>query len=373
MPGNGQDLEHMRAALLLARRGLGRVAPNPAVGCILVREGPGENRVVGRGWTQPGGRPHAETEALDRAGEAARGATAYVSLEPCAHHGQTPPCSEALIGAGVARCIVALEDPDPRVSGGGIAALREAGIEVEVGLLGEAAAELNAGFLLRIAEGRPMVTIKLATALDGRIATRSGESRWITGETARAQAHLLRAEHDAVLVGSGTALFDNPRLDVRLPGLEDCLPVRVVLDSHLRLPLTHDLVARAAEQRTLLVTRIGNDPNRLAAFGDAGVEVLTVEQDAEGRPALDATLQALGEVGITRLLVEGGGQVAAALLREGLVDRLVWFRAAKVIGGDGIPAVAGFGLTQLVEAPAFERLSVEPAGEDLVETYRRVP
>lgn len=369
MPANRQDLEHMRSALLLARRGLGRVAPNPAVGCVLVRKG----RVVGRGWTQPGGRPHAETEALRRAGEAARGATAYVSLEPCAHHGQTPPCSEALIAAGIARCVVALEDPDPRVAGGGIAALREAGIAVEAGLLGEEAAALNAGFLLRVAEGRPLVTVKLATTLDGRIATRSGESRWITGEAAREQAHLLRAEHDAVLVGSGTALLDNPRLDVRLPGLEDRLPVRVVLDSHLRLPLTHDLVARAAEQRTLLVTRTGNDPNRQAAFGNAGVEILTVEQDTEGRPALAATLQALGEVGVTRLLVEGGGQVAAALLRDGLADRLVWFRAAKVIGGDGTPAVAGFGLAQLADAPAFERLSVEPAGQDLVETYRRVP
>lgn len=363
----------MRAALLLARRGLGRVAPNPAVGCVIVREGAGENRVVGRGWTQPGGRPHAETEALDRAGGRAHGATAYVSLEPCAHHGRTPPCSEALIAAGIARCVVALEDPDPRVAGGGIAALRAAGIAVEVGLLAEAAAELNAGFLLRIEQGRPLVTVKLATTLDGRIATRSGESRWITGEAARAQAHLLRAEHDAVLVGGGTAVLDDPRLDVRLPGLEDRQPVRVVLDSHLRLPLTHDLVARAAAQRTLLVTRSGNDPDRLAAFAEAGVEVLTVEQDPDGRPALAATLQALGERGITRLLVEGGGQVVAALLREGLADRLVWFRAGRVIGGDGTPAVAGFGLAQLAEAPAFARLSVDPAGEDMVETYRRVP
>ena len=183
----------MAAALALARRGLGQVAPNPAVGCVLVRDG----RVVGRGWTQPGGRPHAETEALRRAGDAARGATAYVSLEPCSHHGKTPPCCDALIAAGVTRCLIALEDPDPRVAGAGTAALRAAGLEVSVGLLAEAAAEVNAGYLLRQTEGRPLVTLKLATTLDGRIATAEGESRWITGPEARARGHLLRARHDA--------------------------------------------------------------------------------------------------------------------------------------------------------------------------------
>ena len=199
--GAGADLAHMRAALALAGRGLGRVAPNPAVGCILVKDG----RVVGRGWTQPGGRPHAETEALRRAGAAARGACAYVTLEPCAHHGQTPPCAEALIAAGIARCVVALEDPDPRVDGGGLARLRDAGIEVEVGPGASAAADLNAGYLSQRQAGRPLITLKLATTLDGRIATKRGASRWITGEAARARAHLLRVRHDAVLVGSGTA------------------------------------------------------------------------------------------------------------------------------------------------------------------------
>jgi diaminohydroxyphosphoribosylaminopyrimidine deaminase/5-amino-6-(5-phosphoribosylamino)uracil reductase len=227
----------MRAALALARRGLGRVAPNPAVGCVLVKDG----RVVGRGWTQAGGRPHAETEALARAGEAARGATAYVTLEPCSHHGKTPPCAESLIAAGISRSVVALEDPDPRVSGSGLTLLREAGIAVDTGLLAEAAAEVNAGYLMRTRTGRPLVTLKLATTLDGRIATRAGESRWITGPLARARAHLLRAESDAVLVGSGTAVTDNPRLDVRLPGLEGRSPLRVLLDGRLRLPLTHDL------------------------------------------------------------------------------------------------------------------------------------
>jgi diaminohydroxyphosphoribosylaminopyrimidine deaminase/5-amino-6-(5-phosphoribosylamino)uracil reductase len=358
----------MRAALALARRGLGRVAPNPAVGCVLVKDG----RVVGRGWTQAGGRPHAETEALARAGEAARGATAYVTLEPCSHHGKTPPCAESLIAAGISRSVVALEDPDPRVSGSGLTLLREVGIAVDTGLLAEAAAEVNAGYLMRTRTGRPLVTLKLATTLDGRIATRAGESRWITGPLARARAHLLRAESDAVLVGSGTAVTDNPRLDVRLPGLEGRSPLRVLLDGRLRLPLTHDLVVRAGEQPTCLVTRTGNDPDRLAAYRDAGVELLDVPEDAEGNVSLAAALKALGGRGLNAVMVEGGGRVAAGLLREGLVDRLVWFRAPRVIGGDGLPAVAGFGLEHLAEAPDFGLVSAERAGEDLVETYRRV-
>ncbi len=354
---------------MLARRGRGRVAPNPAVGCVLV----GDDRVLARGWTQPGGRPHAETEALDRAGEAARGATAYVTLEPCAHHGKTPPCAEALVAAGIARCVIALEDPDPRVAGGGLDKLRQAGIAVELGLLAEPAAEVNAGYLLRLAAGRPRVTLKLATSLDGRIATKSGASRWITGPAARDRAHLLRAECDAVLVGGGTALADNPRLDVRLPGLEDRAPLRIVLDGRLRLPLTHDLVTRAGTQPTCLITRPGGEAKRLSAYREAGVEVIEAPDDAEGNLSLEAALQALGASGVNELLVEGGGQVAGALLRQGLVDRLVWFRAPLVLGGDGLAAAAGFGLEQLDSAPRFALVSAQPAGEDMVETYRRVP
>jgi diaminohydroxyphosphoribosylaminopyrimidine deaminase/5-amino-6-(5-phosphoribosylamino)uracil reductase len=359
----------MQAALALARRGLGRVAPNPAVGCVLVRDG----RVLGRGWTRPGGRPHAETEALARAGEAARGATAYVTLEPCDHHGKTPPCAEALIGAGIVRCVVALEDPDPRVAGGGLARLKKAGIAVELGLLAGPAAEVNAGYLMRLAAGRPRVTLKLATSLDGRIATKSGESRWITGPAARARAHLLRAESDAVMVGGGTALADDPRLDVRLPGLEDRAPLRAVLDGRLRLPLTHDLVARAGARPTCLITRPGGEPKRLTAYRKAGLEVVEVPDDEAGDLSLEAALEALGGSGVNDLLVEGGGQVAAGLLRQGLVDRLVWFRAPRLIGGDGLPALAGFGLEELEAAPRFALVAAVPAGEDMVETYRRLP
>ena len=360
----------MQAALALARRGLGQVAPNPAVGCVLVKDG----RVVGRGWTQPGGRPHAETEALRRAGEAARGACAYVTLEPCAHHGKTPPCAEALIAAGIARCIVAMDDPDPRVDGGGLALLRDGGVEVVVGPGAEAAAEVNAGYLIRQRQGRPLVTLKLATTLDGRIATKSGASRWITGEAARARAHLLRTQHDAVLVGSGTAVLDDPRLDVRLDGLAATSPVRVVLDGRLRLPLTHDLVRRARDQATWLITRDPTSPDwadreRVAAYEGAGVEVMTVGIDDSGRLSLRAALAALGQRGLPRVLIEGGGAVVAGLLRLGLVDRLAWFRAPRVMGGDGLPAVAGFGLVDLAKAPAFALTELTRIGNDVLETY----
>jgi diaminohydroxyphosphoribosylaminopyrimidine deaminase/5-amino-6-(5-phosphoribosylamino)uracil reductase len=357
----------MAAALTLARRGLGQVAPNPAVGCLLVREG----RVVGRGWTQPGGRPHAESEALRRAGAAARGATAYVTLEPCAHRGKTPPCAKALIDAGIARCVVATEDPHRRVAGAGIARLRAAGIAVEVGLLREDAEALNAGFLQVQNEGRPLVTLKLASSIDGRIATAGGESKWITGPEARARAHLLRAQHDAVLVGSGTAVADNPRLDVRLPGLETRKPLRIVLDGRLRLPLTHDLVRRAGEHPTWMLTRADNDQARLRLFRKAGVEVLTVATDAAGVLDLAACLRALAERGLTRILVEGGAHIAAALLRLGAVDRLAWFRGSVILGADGHPATATFGLERLADAPGFRRLSVEIIGEDVLETFAR--
>jgi len=358
----------MDAAMALAGRGLGRVAPNPAVGCVIVKDG----RVVGRGWTQPGGRPHAETEALDRAGPAARGATAYVTLEPCAHHGQTPPCAEALIEAGIARCVVALEDPDPRVAGGGLARMRDAGIEISVGLGGAAAADLNAGYFLNRSEHRPLVTLKLATTLDGRIATKRGDSRWITGPAARARVHLLRARHDAVLIGSGTAVADNPRLDVRLDGLEAAAPLRVVLDGRLRLPLTHDLVIRAKERPSWLMTHEDGPRERIEAYRAAGVEVIPISADEGGNLSISAALAALAGRGVTRLLVEGGGHVAAAFLRARLIDRLVWFHAPKVIGGDGMPAVAGFGLDQLAGAPGFVLQDSHRIGEDLVESYARL-
>ncbi len=357
----------MTAALALARRGLGRVWPNPAVGCVLVAGG----RAVGRGWTQPGGRPHAETEALRRAGGLARGATAYVTLEPCNHQAESPPCTAALIDAGIARVLVALEDPDPRVAGSGIARLRDAGIVVEVGLCGEAAAALNAGFLKRVAEGRPLVTWKTATTLDGRIATHRHDATWITGEAARARAHLMRATHDAVLIGAATATEDDPMLDCRLPGLEDRSPVRVVVDAHLRLPLTAKLVSTAGRPATWLVTCGGGVKERLAAYRRAGVEIVELAPGRDGYPDPVDMLRELADRGLTRVLVEGGSHIAAAFLRRDLVDRVAWFRAATVVGGDGVPAAQGFDVDRLDQAPGFERQSVTELGPDLLELLTR--
>lgn len=361
----------MRVSLALARRGLGRVWPNPAVGCVLTQRKDGEPVVVGRGWTRPGGRPHAETEALRRAGAAAKGATAYVSLEPCCHHGETPPCTEALIEAGVARVVAAAEDPDPRVAGKGMKALRDAGIETAVGVCREEALALNEGFVSRVTRERPMLTLKLASTLDGAIATARGESRWITGPEARERVHLMRARHDAVLVGIGTALVDDPLLTCRLAGLEACSPVRIVVDTRLQLPLTSSLVATAGEVPTWLVTVEGSDETRLDAYRDCGVEVIETEPDGAGYPDTGRVMAALAERGMTRLLVEGGAGIAAALLRAGVVDRLAWFRAAAVMGGDGVPAIAPYGLERLVDMKRFEPQSTVRLGDDWLETYRR--
>jgi diaminohydroxyphosphoribosylaminopyrimidine deaminase / 5-amino-6-(5-phosphoribosylamino)uracil reductase len=359
------DLGHMRAALALAARGLGRTAPNPAVGCVLVRDG----TVVGRGWTQPEGRPHAETEALARAGDAARGATAYVSLEPCAHTGKTPPCADALVAAGIARAVVAVEDPDPRVSGRGITLLREAGICVDVGACAAEAGALNAGFFLRVAEGRPLVSLKLATSLDGRIATRTGDSRWITGDAARRRGHLLRATHDAILIGTGTALADDPELTCRLPGLADRSPVRVVLDRTLRLPEAAKILA-AKGVPTWIVAAAPSDAARKTALERGGAQVIDVPA-VDGRLSLKDALRALGDRGITRLLVEGGSTLAGSLLQQDLVDRIYWFRSATIIGGDGLAAAGSLAVERLADVKPFERVDAEMLGADVLETYRR--
>ena len=357
----------MQAALGLARRALGGVAPNPAVGCILVSKG----RIVGRGWTQSGGRPHAETEALARAGEAASGATAYVSLEPCAHDGKTAPCTKALIAAGIVRAVVAVEDPDPRVAGKGIERLGQAGIEVEVGVASRAAADLNAGFFLRVYEGRPLVTLKTATTLDGRIATREGESEWITGEQARHVSHYFRATHDAILVGAGTVSIDNPMLTCRLPGFENRVPVRIVVDSRLRLPLTSKLVATAGRIPTWVVAREDVDSERLRAFEDCGVEVLGIPPDRNGYPDIVEMMQEFGRRGLTRVLLEGGGHLAAALFARELIDRIAWFRAPFIMGGDGVPAAAAFEVDRLTDMPTFIRQETRAVGLDQLEIYAR--
>jgi len=358
----------MATALGLARRSLGATWPNPAVGCVLVRDDGSGPTIIGRGWTASGGRPHAETQALNRAGARAVGATAYVTLEPCSHHGQTPPCAAALIKARIARAVVAIEDPDPRVSGAGIGALLDAGITVSQGVLADQAAELNAGFILRISENRPLVTLKLATSLDGRIAAATGDSQWITGERARSFAHRLRAGNDAVVVGIGTVLADDPALTCRLPGMSAGSPARVVFDSALRTPLDCNLVETATETRSIVLTLKGPDAARRRSLKDKGVEV---EPGSDGRVDIAAALQALAGMGITRLLCEGGGGLAASLLRADMVDRVAWFRAPSLIGDDGLPSVGALGVERIGDAPVFVRTALASAGQDTLETYRR--
>lgn len=336
----------MAHALRLAARGLGNVWPNPAVGCVLVKD----DQIVGRGWTQPGGRPHAERRALDQAGPRAAGATAYVTLEPCAHHGQTPPCATGLIAAGVARVVTALTDPDARVSGKGHAMLRAAGIEVTEGVMAAEAARLNAGFLKRVMRGLPFVTLKLATTLDGRIATASGESRWITGPEARRHVHLLRLSHDAVLVGAGTARADDPDLTVRDMGAVR-QPVRIVLDSRLSHAPDSRLGRTARENPVWMVHTAAAPPDARAAWAGTGAELIEVTATAAGQVDPAAALRALAARGLTRILCEGGGQLAASLVVAGLADDLACYQAGALIGADGRAGFAALGLAALAEAP----------------------
>jgi len=347
----------MRAALALAARGLGNVWPNPSVGCVIVRDG----RVVGRAHTRPGGRPHAETEALRAAGAGARGATAYVTLEPCCHWGRTPPCTDALVAAGIARVVVALRDPDPRVDGGGLRRLTDAGIAVDVGLLEAAARRVNAGFVRRLERGLPLVTLKLAATLDGRIATRGGDSRWITGPEARRLAHALRGAHDAVMAGSGTLLADDPELTCRLPGHAPVPTVRVIADARLRTPLGARLFHDAAP--AWIATVPGHDRAALAALERRGAAFLDVPPAPGGGLEPEALLRAVAARGITRLLVEGGAALGASLLRAGLVDRLAWFTAPSLIGGDGLAGLASLGVDRLAAAPRLRVTARRPAGD----------
>ncbi len=353
----------MRHALVLAARGLGEVAPNPAVGCVIVKDGV----VVGRGRTAKGGRPHAEPQALAEAGDAARGATAYVTLEPCSHHGHTPPCVSALVAAGVARVVVAVEDPDPRVNGEGVAWLRAAGVEVTTGVCEKEAAALNAGFFLKVQTGRPLVTLKLAQSLDGKIATVTGESQWITSETARAYGQLLRARHDAILIGVGTALADDPSLTCRLPGLEDRSPLRVVLDTRLRLTEWSKLAQTAQEVPTLVYT-VADGGGALEA---CGVQIVRVAKDVAGRPKLETVLADLAGRGITRLLVEGGAALHAAFLNGGLADRLEVFSAPMILGAAGLSSVETLAAFSLNEVPQFVITGRRSLGPDLLVSYAR--
>lgn len=323
--------------------------------------------MVGRGWTQPGGRPHAEAVALTAAGESAKGATAFVTLEPCAHHGQTPPCADALVAAGVVRVVAAVEDPDPRVKGAGLARLRDAGIAVTLGVLEDEAARLNEGFFTRVTEGRPLVTLKIAQSLDGKTALATGESRWITGNESRRFSHLMRAKNDAILIGIDTALVDDPMLTCRLSGLEDRSPLRVVLDSKGRLPATSNLATTADAVPTLLVTDGAERPDLKAL----GVELISAPRGADGRMDLSFVLRMLGERGVTRLLVEGGARIHASFLQAGLCDRMEIFSAPIMLGDDAQGSAAALAVGALTSAPAFERIGKRRLGLDLLESFVR--
>jgi diaminohydroxyphosphoribosylaminopyrimidine deaminase/5-amino-6-(5-phosphoribosylamino)uracil reductase len=359
------DRRYMALALALAARGLGRVWPNPAVGCVIVKDG----QIVGRGWTQPGGRPHAESVALVQAGSAARGATAFVSLEPCAHVGHTPPCADALVAAGVARVVSALQDPDARVAGQGHARMKGAGITVETGLLADQAAAVNRGFLMRVTSGRPMLTLKLATSIDGRIATAAGESRWITGPLARARVHAMRAAHDAVLIGGGTARADDPDLTVRGLGVAN-QPVRIVAARSLDLPQSGRLAESARSVPLWLLHGASAPADLRKTWQDLGAELIEVDETTAGLdPA--SLMAALGARGLTRVLCEGGGQFAAALLAAMLVDDIALFTAGMILGGDARPALGSLGVRALASAPAFRLERTDQIGPDTLSLWHR--
>nr|WP_299604859.1 bifunctional diaminohydroxyphosphoribosylaminopyrimidine deaminase/5-amino-6-(5-phosphoribosylamino)uracil reductase RibD [uncultured Tateyamaria sp.] len=356
----------MSLALSLGRRGMGQTAPNPAVGCVIVKD----ERIIGRGWTQLGGRPHAETEALAQAGSDAAGATAYVTLEPCAHHGKTPPCAEALVAAGIRRAVIAMRDSDTRVDGQGIAILQAAGIEVTTGICEAEAEADHIGFTLRTEQGRPFVTLKLASSFDGRIATGTGESQWITGPQARRCVHAMRARHDAVMVGGGTARHDDPSLTVR--GFGDVpQPTRVVVSRRLDLPLMSTLARTAKDVPVILCHGRDADPMLQDTWLDLGATLLPCGTSGAQLDPRDI-LQQLGSHGVTRVFCEGGGALAASLIETDLVDELVGFTAGLVIGAEGLPNIGALGLETLAAAQRYTLKSVSRMGVDVCHRWARV-
>lgn len=361
------DQRFMQLALSLARRGLGNTWPNPAVGAVLVKDGV----VIGRGWTQPGGRPHAETEALKRAGRGkARGATLYTTLEPCSHQGQTPPCVDALISAGVARVVSAMEDPNPQVAGQGHAKLRERNIAVEIGVGAQEAQRINAGHVRRIVDHRPHVLLKLAVSSDEKIAAAGGRRVEITGEEARERVFMLRAMSDAILVGRGTVIADDPVLTCRLPGMEKRSPVRVVLNAKLNIPLASAVIGTAHDVPAWVIGDAAASQIAEDVLRGKGAEVIRVPAQ-DGLFDIGAVLRLLAERGVTRLMVEGGAAVATSLLNADLIDEVILLRGGKPIGEDGVPPLRGLPLTALTQAPRFKSLGSEKLGDDTLEHWVR--
>jgi diaminohydroxyphosphoribosylaminopyrimidine deaminase/5-amino-6-(5-phosphoribosylamino)uracil reductase len=362
------DQRYMQLALSLGRRGQGRTWPNPAVGAVVVKDGV----IAGRGWTQPGGRPHAEPEALRRAGEAARGATLYVTLEPCSHFGKSPPCVDAVIAAGISRVVSAIEDPNPEVAGKGHAKLRSAGITVDVGLCAAEAARDHAGHFRRIRDKRPHVILKLAVSADDKIGGAGRKPVAITGEAARIQVHLLRAHNDAILVGIGTVLADDPLLNCRLPGMEGRSPVRIVLDRSLRIPGGSRLVQSARATPLWVITSETAEAAAAMKLGAAGAQVIRVQTDlAKPRLDLDAALHALSEKGISRLMVEGGARVASSFVAAGLADEIWLLRGPATIGAEGVSALDALPLAAITQSPAFRVRASETLDNDTLTIYER--
>ncbi|MGB9791161.1 MAG: bifunctional diaminohydroxyphosphoribosylaminopyrimidine deaminase/5-amino-6-(5-phosphoribosylamino)uracil reductase RibD [Thermacetogeniaceae bacterium] len=357
-----EDEKYMERALELAALGRGKTSPNPMVGAVVVLNG----RVVGEGYHQKAGTPHAEIHALRQAGERAKNALLYVTLEPCCHYGRTPPCTEAIIRAGVKRVVVAVEDPNPLVAGKGIQALRDAGIEVEVGVLEEKARRLNEAFFKYMQERRPFVTVKAAMSLDGKIATSTGDSKWITGTEAREFVHRLRAESDAIMVGIGTVLADDPLLTVRLAG-EDKKPLRVIVDSNLRIPVHSQIVRTAQDVPTVVASVEGKcDEAKKKELENAGVEVWELPED-NGRVELYSLLEELAKREVLSVLLEGGATLNASALAAGIVDKVIFFYAPKIIGGGDAPGpFGGRGIDAVNKAIRVEELRWEKIGEDLM-------
>ena len=363
------DEDHMAQALQLARRGLGLTWPNPSVGSIVVAP---SGEILARGWTAPGGRPHAEAIALERAGDKARGATIYVTLEPCAHsHGRGGACADAIAAAKPARAVIALADPDPRTEGRGLARLAASGIEVKAGVLAEEAREVALGHILRVTEHRPAITLKLAVGSDGLMPRGKGAPVWVTGPDARAHGHLLRARNDAILVGRGTILADNPSLTCRLPGMSCRSPVRVVLDRRLRTPPSAKLFDDLMVPVWLVCSADEEHPNT-DALQDRGAEIVPVPVDAHGMLGIRDALETLSQRGITRILVEGGAQVARAFLDAGLVDEAVIYQGPKPVGPEGLKPFGSEGLDPIVASGHFTQTEARSFGPDRMTWWRRV-
>jgi diaminohydroxyphosphoribosylaminopyrimidine deaminase/5-amino-6-(5-phosphoribosylamino)uracil reductase len=360
------DERFMRMALALGRRNLGHTWPNPAVGAVIVKDGV----IVGRGWTQPGGRPHAETQAIKRAGKAAEGATMYVSLEPCSHKGKTPPCADAIVRAGIARVVSAMQDPNPEVAGGGHAKLSEKDIQVDVGLGANEARRIHAGHVRRFTDGRPHVMLKLAVSADDKVAAAGRQPAAISGEAARERVFQMRSHYDAILVGVGTVLADNPALTSRLPGMFELSPIRVVLDSQLRVPLASHVIATVRETPTWVFGSGSASTIAEEILVERGAKVFRVGSK-NGRLDPGEVLKVLAGEGITRVMVEGGPTVAATLVKADLVDEAVLLRSDKTIGPDGIDPLTDMPFRVLTHSVNLAMCGSEQLGSDRIEYFER--